>query len=174
MVAVEEMFAESVATRKLTILPQKKQSIEPIYQHLFQGYDVDKVYFKENPQNFNLDRAKKNPLFVGTVANYRQGDVLLKRIDEVPENLVLANTTILAESILTGNTHEFLYGNIQILQDFNSKEVYLEVKDTIAILGHKESQTDRIAHKAHVIEPGYYHLKFQQTFVDNRPIRVID
>ena len=167
------MTVESKATRKLTIAPTENKGITPVYQNTFQGLTDDQVLFSSNPKNFNLDRAKKNPLFKGTVENYRQGDVLLARINKLPDGTEPMTTTVLAESFLTGNTHEFIYGDITIVGQPDG-EFYVIVEGDFAILAHNESQTDRVAHRAHVVQPGIYHVKFQQTYFDNRPIRVID
>lgn len=163
-----------IITSKASILPTSRNTNIPIYQNYFTGYDENEVYFSQNPENFNLKRALKNPNFNAKKESYRQGDILIVSIDTLPCNVERMNTTVLAESITTKNTHEILYGNVKIYGCNITKHFYMVVENEPAILGHKESQLDRIAHAAQVIQPGVYQIKFQQTWFDNRPISVID
>jgi hypothetical protein len=78
---------------------------------------------------------------------YRQGDVLLRRIDELPEKKFKVNSDVLAEGEATGHHHR-LVGQTQIYETAE-KQRFVEVSSQAATLVHEE-------HKPIEIERGIY------------------
>lgn len=109
-------------------------------------------------------------MFKAEFESYRQGDVILRNMgkENLPENLTVMNTKIIAESFTTGHTHEFIGGDVEFLYNPEDEQspVFLNIK-TEALLAHQE-------HALHMVKPGCYEVRFQQTVIDNEPIRVID
>ena len=80
---------------------------------------------------------------------YRHGDVLLKRIESLPNRgLTKVNTKILAEGEVTGHHHRLLSQTAQVFRDDASQQKYLLLEEP-AQLVHEE-------HKPITIEEGTY------------------
>lgn len=169
----------SQATRKLTIAPFKENATRPAYQDLFLGFQNGEAIFKENPKLLRTHLAERKPNYTLQRSNHRQGDVILKAITSLPEGLKNTNTYVIAESVVTKNVHEFIYGDVEILTEGEDKasDYYINIISDWALLGHGGNLEEFLKnkhHKMHQVYKGAYKLTFQQISVDNRPIRVID
>lgn len=74
---------------------------------------------------------------------FRQGDVLLVPIDEIPKNAKKAEDCVIALGEATGHRHQFLSGAVQFIHQLNEQtlERYVHVKDKVACLVHEEHST---------------------------------
>jgi hypothetical protein len=77
---------------------------------------------------------------------YRQGDVLIKKVDEIPKNLKKKNN-ILAYGEVIGHKHQFVNQNVTTLVN-NQEQQYIDVQQD-SILQHEE-------HDNITIEKGKY------------------
>ncbi|MBI2135741.1 hypothetical protein HYU06_01580 [Candidatus Woesearchaeota archaeon] len=86
---------------------------------------------------------------------YRQGDVVLKEINDMPDNLTKAKHNILAFGEVTGHKHQLLSQQIVVLEDKASQK-YVQLKQK-TILQHEE-------HKALEIDIGNYQVIIEREF----------
>ena len=70
---------------------------------------------------------------------FRHGDLLIKRIGELPANLTKLKTTVLAEGETTGHKHKLVGQQVQVFKDSN-QQMYVELKEP-AQLVHEEHKT---------------------------------
>jgi len=77
--------------------------------------------------------------------NYRQGDVLLIPIDEIPANLKKTKVVTLALGEVTGHHHTLNTGAIGYAEDEVSLADYIEVEELLADLTHQEHDTIQVA-----------------------------
>lgn len=90
--------------------------------------------------------------------NYRQGDILIKQIDKLPENLKIVNKEnqfVLAEGEQTGHKHLLVADKLEVLQDEKGR-YYFQLKDN-ATITHEE-------HKTITILPGIYKVGNEQEY----------
>ncbi len=91
---------------------------------------------------------------------YRQGDILFKKIDEIPKKAKKIETDVIVEGEATGHAHKIVNGFI--FQTWN--EMFIEAK-TGAEIVHDE-------HDPIALEPGYYEVirqkEYDPTFIDPR------
>lgn len=85
---------------------------------------------------------------------YRQGDVLLKKIDVLPDNLK-PKDKILAYGEVTGHNHKFTSEQVLVFEDVKHQQ-FVDVKEE-AILEHEE-------HKHITIPKGLYEVVIQREF----------
>ena len=91
---------------------------------------------------------KKNPKL------YRHGDLLIKRVDQIPVNAILLSTNIIAHGE-NGNTHK-LHGSHQVYGTHSSQNyriiepTYFQAKEEIS-LKHQEHSTLKIEKGNYVI-----------------------
>jgi len=89
---------------------------------------------------------------------YRQGDILIREITELPKNLKKINNPILAYGEATGHHHKLVKereDQFDILED-NSGNKYLQLKDPTQ-LTHQE-------HKPITIEKGLYFISHEREY----------
>jgi len=103
---------------------------------------------------------------------YRQGDVLLVPINEIPKTAKPANAKhrrlILAEGEATGHHHSILESdNVALLEIPNQKELFLLVKEGDALLEHQE-------HAKITVSPGTYRVVIQREYDPAGERRVSD
>lgn len=79
---------------------------------------------------------------------YRHGDLLIKRIESLPEGLTKLNTKILAEGEATGHHHRLTSQTAQVFRDDANQRRYLSIEEP-TLLVHEE-------HKPITIEEGTY------------------
>lgn len=98
---------------------------------------------------------------------YQQGDVILRRISQLPEGLEKLSTLVIQEGETTGHMHQFNNdGTVTVYLDPSSKEdgaritpavgKYIIVGET-AYLRHEE-------HKTITVEPGVYQVDIVREF----------
>ena len=83
----------------------------------------------------------------------RHGDVLIRRVDRIPDKAVKKADQIVAEGEITGHCHQF-QGQVNVFQDANS--MYAEVVQP-AQLVHEE-------HHPIQFEVGIYEIQIQQEY----------
>jgi len=109
-----------------------------------------------------------------TLKTYRQGDVLIKEIKQLPNNLIkskdnLKNKIVLAYGEVTGHCHRF--ENIKDVELLESKDVqetrrFLNIKAT-SELKHEE-------HSTLTFNPGIYEVIQQKEYSMGQIKRVLD
>lgn len=85
---------------------------------------------------------------------YRQGDILLKQIRKMPDNLI-PKDRILALGEATGHKHQFLSPQVQVYRDSSDRQ-YVKASQ-ISVLSHEE-------HAPVEIDVGYYEVITQREF----------
>lgn len=85
---------------------------------------------------------------------YRQGDVLLKEIKEMPRKPNKVNHGILAMGEATGHSHSLMDGLFRLYEHSGCK--YIEVIETTRLV-HQE-------HNSLQIEPGYYEVIIEREY----------
>ena len=79
----------------------------------------------------------------------QQGDVILKKVDSLPENYQKLDHLVLAEGEATGHHHQIVNGQAELL---NANGIlFLKIISKIAELQHEE-------HKNIVLEKGLYKI----------------
>lgn len=101
---------------------------------------------------------------------YRQGDVLLVRIeDELPESAEKAtaneNRVVLAYGEVTGHAHAIALSQATLFVDGDSR--FLKVAESGADLVHEEHSTIHL-------EPGVYRVVQQREYIPNSSRTVLD
>lgn len=79
---------------------------------------------------------------------YRQGDLLLRRIDSLPQGLTELNTKILAQGEATRHHHRLTSQTAQVFRDGANQQKYLLAEEPTQLV-HEE-------HKPITIEKGLY------------------
>lgn len=90
---------------------------------------------------------------------YQQGDVILKRVAEIPQGKEIKpdeRGIILAEGEVTGHCHKITEVSVAMMVKTDDGHVYLHVKTAVP-LKHDE-------HHFIIIEPGEYEVKRVQEF----------
>jgi hypothetical protein len=72
---------------------------------------------------------------------YRQGDVLIIPVDNIPNHLVKTKRVTLALGEVTGHHHSISYGAVGYSNNENSLSDYFEVEEESANLTHQEHDT---------------------------------
>lgn len=72
---------------------------------------------------------------------YRQGDVLILPVDNIPTSLKKTNRVTLALGEVTGHHHSISNGAVGYADDVNGLSEYFEVIDDSANLTHQEHDT---------------------------------
>ena len=99
---------------------------------------------------------KKNPKL------YRHGDLLIKRVDQIPVNAISLSTNIIAHGE-NGNTHQ-LHGSHQVFET-PDKQTYFQAKQEIS-LKHQEHNTLKISKGNYVIIHEREHNPFKDIQVE--------
>ena len=86
---------------------------------------------------------------------YRHGDVILRRVDSIPEKAQTKEGLTLALGEVTGHSHRITEGQAALF-GFNEK-TYLRVQSEIACLTHEE-------HKALKLPAGDYEILIQEEY----------
>src|SRR5216684_73852 len=97
---------------------------------------------------------------------YRQGDVLLVPVEEVPEGAkrVRPKRLVIAEGEVTGHVHELVGGKVEL---FEKAEVVFARIMSAPQLQHAE-------HATQTIEPGVYRVVRQREYSPSEIRRVAD
>ncbi len=103
--------------------------------------------------------------------HYRQGDVLIERIDGIPSEAIPATFQprwILAEGEVTGHTHSVAAENatLLLLELDNQMEMYLRV--------HAQTQVTHQEHGPITLAPGDYRIGRQREYSPEEIRRVAD
>lgn len=101
---------------------------------------------------------------------YRQGDVLLERIEKLPNGVKhqkVKGEIVLAYGEATGHHHAIKKGKVRLYKDPKTQASYVEVAEAIAALTHEE-------HKPILLEPGVYKVGIQREYSPQEIRRVAD
>ena len=79
----------------------------------------------------------------------RHGDLLIRKIKEIPQNLKPTNTNILAEGEKTGHKHQ-LQGNATVYKQ-ETDALYFEVKTSVDLV-HQEHKTIHIPEGTYLVQ----------------------
>lgn len=100
---------------------------------------------------------------------YRQGDVLIMRVDSIPRGAVVRprenGKVVLAHGEVTGHAHAFAEADVDLL-DANGI-TYLDVRRAVAMLAHEE-------HGAIKVTRGMYSVRRQRQYTPAAIINVAD
>lgn len=98
---------------------------------------------------------------------YRQGDVLLVPVDEVPKDAkrLRPKRVILAEGEVTGHVHELVGGKVDLYCD-KAEVVFVKIMEAPEFI-HAE-------HATQVIESGIYRIVHQREYTPAENVRVAD
>ncbi len=104
-------------------------------------------------------------------AEYRQGDILLCRVDRIPPGAKRVprdgNRVIVAEGELTGHAHAFAAKEVRLFRDKASQRSFLLVGEGGAPLRHEE-------HGSILVPEGQYELRRQREYAPAASRRVRD
>ncbi len=95
---------------------------------------------------------------------YRQGDVLLVQVDEMPAGAEKLDHTIVARGEATGHNHAFAPGAATL---FQSADRVFVLAEQPAALTHQE-------HGIVVVAPGVYEVRIQREYAPQAVRRVAD
>jgi hypothetical protein len=100
---------------------------------------------------------------MNTQEHYRQGDVLIERVSDLPATRTKLNReqgrVILAHGEVTGHAHAIADEHVDLFDTADEAGVtYLEVRDAVAALEHDE-------HATIALEPGNYRVTRQREYV---------
>ena len=88
---------------------------------------------------------------------WRQGDIYIQKIENIPEDAALRGGCVLARGEATGHAHQVLDLNTAELYE-NDGTLYLRVKAEQAVLTHEE-------HKSITLPTGSYRVWRQREYV---------
>lgn len=98
-------------------------------------------------------KTKTNP-------HYRQGDVLIERVDSIPTNATVVprdkGKVVLAYGEVTGHSHAIAVPKARLLRTAD-QATYLEVKEALALLEHDE-------HAPIALPAGKYRVTIQREY----------
>ena len=103
---------------------------------------------------------------------YRQGDVLIRRVDSLPSNRKKIKRemglVILAHGEVTGHHHSLADEQVDLFETASEAGVtYLEVREAMATLTHQE-------HAPITLEPGKYRVSIQKEYTPAAIVRTRD
>jgi hypothetical protein len=102
---------------------------------------------------------------------YRQGDVLLCAVDEIPPAATPVpsegDRVIVALGELTGHAHAFTADAVRLFREAGTGRSFLEIGEAGAALVHEEHDPIRVPE-------GRYELKRQREYTPRRPRYVAD
>jgi hypothetical protein len=98
---------------------------------------------------------------------YRQGDILLERIESLPPSAVeeqVAGLIVLAYGEATGHHHAIRSGKVKLFK--TESATFIEVQDALVQLTHEE-------HSPILLEPGFYRMIRQREYTPEK-IRIVE
>ena len=102
---------------------------------------------------------------------FRQGDVLLCAVDEIPVTATRApsdgDRVIVALGELTGHAHAFAEHHAKLFRDEPSGRAFVGIAEAGAVLLHEE-------HDPIHVPPGYYEVRRQREYTPGWPRYVAD
>jgi hypothetical protein len=121
---------------------------------------------------FDWTRRPTDNLPMKNKTHYRQGDVMIERIDALPAKLKPIarenGRVILAHGEVTGHAHAISDDGVKLFGDGAQTDVtYLQVVDVPALLKHDE-------HATIALEPGAYRVVRQREYTPEAIRRVAD
>jgi hypothetical protein len=102
------------------------------------------------------------------MAIYRQGDVLLVPVHEIPAGAkrMRPKRVVLAEGEVTGHVHELVGGRVDLYRD-QAEVVFAKIMDSPSELKHAE-------HATQTIQPGIYRIVRQREYTPAENVLVAD
>lgn len=118
----------------------------------------------------------------------RQGDVMLVRVDKLPEGLTetprdKAGRIVLAHGEKSGHGHAIRDANVRGLRLSTTREDptgvsggvdYIEVGGSGATLSHEYITGQKAEHEAITLPPGIYRIALQREYSPEAIVRVVD
>jgi len=101
---------------------------------------------------------------------YRQGDVLLVKVDDIPKKVKQQKSNVVVEGEATGHAHRLHNGQILIYKD---EETY-ENKETMFINAMKNAKLVHEEHGPIEIEVGFYMVIRQREYDEEKNRLVFD
>lgn len=101
---------------------------------------------------------------------WRQGDVLIQRIDEIPPDAKKTQSPVLAHGVSTGHCHGIAdrkSAQVYVLKESSNRQLYLDVTEESAQVEHPE-------HRSITLPKGKYRVWQQREFTDKGIQRVYD
>ena len=101
---------------------------------------------------------------------FRQGDVLLERIESLPKTAEHVRTDgdiVLALGEATGHHHSIRKGNATLYRDPKTQASYVEIAESLALLEHQE-------HAPIALDPGIYSVFLQREYHPQEVKKVAD
>ena len=100
------------------------------------------------------------------VKMYRQGDILLREIEVIPEGVKSSNNDVILRGEATGHAHRIVNGTIFTRETFRSEEMYVEAKLEAALI-HEEHNTIQV-------EAGFYEVIRQREYDPESQSRLVE
>ena len=100
------------------------------------------------------------------VVMYRQGDVLLRKVESIPEDAKPSDDDIILKGEATGHAHRIVNGTIFTRSSWPRNQMYVEASAG-ATLVHEE-------HKTIQIEPGFYEVIRQREYDPKSTSRFVE
>jgi len=95
---------------------------------------------------------------------YRQGDVIIKQINEIPKKFKYGKEDmILAHGEVTGHAHRIKKGEAKLYADIAINEA-IENYDTLVLNVVKETELYHEEHESITLPPGKYEITIQKEF----------
>jgi len=101
---------------------------------------------------------------------FRQGDVLLERIEAIPETAALLESNgaiVLAYGEATGHHHAIRNAKARLYRDPTTQASYVEIAESLALLEHEE-------HNPISLDTGIYSVILQREYHPQENRRVLD
>jgi len=98
---------------------------------------------------------------------YRQGELLIRRIDKLPAGLNKQKNRVLAEGEITGHLHELTAGTVFYLSEWRENKLYFTIENKPAQLMHPE-------HGPQEFIPGNYEVIKQREYIERGFRNILD
>lgn len=92
---------------------------------------------------------------------FRQGDVLIRQIDEIPANAQPAETNVVA--VGEGHHDHVVYGDAQVLET-PEKSLYISVNSEGVLEHNHTGSRNKADHDAITLPPGNYEVVLQRQY----------
>lgn len=99
---------------------------------------------------------------------YQQGDVILRKVNNLPKGLKKLDTKILQLGEVTGHKHQFLDQEVEVYIDpkfeSNSMTITPDEGKFLVVMGDKPSDLVHEEHRTVPVEPGIYEVDIVREF----------
>ena len=109
--------------------------------------EIAKSSLVNNTKEIQMSKKRKVPKL------YRQGDVLLVRVDEYPKEAKKLDTLTVALGEVTGHHHTFKRG-VEVM----------EVNGDMWVVAEEEAELEHQEHSTIIVDPGIYKVRIQREY----------